>query len=233
METFPNWSIAAVNLPEHADNPVHTVEGGIAAGYDGAVVAGTTVFAYLTRPVAEAWGRDWVVGGGHEVWFRGPVLADEPVVVAGGPAEVVATVGDRLCARLVPGRSSEAPAEPVGERLDPLVVELDDRWSGYAARTGEDLALYAEERLIHPCVWPSLANRVFATQLVDGSWVHTRSRIRHLGPASPGDTVVVESWEIDRFSTRAGERAVVDLRMTVEDRLVCAVEHEAIVRLAN
>ena len=43
---------SAVNLPEHADNPVHTVEGGLAAGYDGAVVAGTTVFAYLTRPVA-------------------------------------------------------------------------------------------------------------------------------------------------------------------------------------
>ena len=48
-----------------------------------------------------------------------------------------------------------------------------------------------------------------------------------------GDTVVVESWEIDRFSTRAGERAVVDMRVTVDDRLVCAVEHEAIVRLAR
>ena len=87
---------------EHADNPVHTVEGGLAAGYDGAVVAGTTVFAYLTRPVAAAWGRAWVVGGGYEVWFRGPVLADERVVVAGGPDEVVASVGDRVCARLCP-----------------------------------------------------------------------------------------------------------------------------------
>lgn len=233
METFPSWSIAAVNLAEHADNPVHTVEGGLAAGYDGAVVAGTTIFAYLTRPVAEAWGRDWVAGGGHEVWFRGPVLADEPVVVAGGPDEVVATVGERLCARLVPERTSEAPTDPTGERLDPLVVELGDRWAGYAMRAGEDLGLYADEGLVHPSVWPTLANRVFATQLVDGAWVHTRSRIRHRGAVSPGDTVVVESWEIDRFSTRAGERAVADMRMTVDDRLVCAVEHEAIVRLAR
>ncbi|MEM8705871.1 MAG: hypothetical protein AAGE98_05395 [Actinomycetota bacterium] len=232
METFPSWSIAAVNLPEHADNPVHTVEGGLAAGYDGAVVAGTTIFAYLTRPVAEAWGRAWLVGGGHEVWFRGPVLADDPVVVAGGPDEVTAMVGERVCARLVPQRLADAPDDPAGDRLDPLVVELDDRWAGYAARAGEDLSLYNDERLVHPSVWPSLANRVFATQLVNGSWVHTRSRIRHLGPAAPGDTVVVESWETDRFSTRAGERAVVDMRMTVGDRLVCAVEHEAIVRLA-
>ena len=230
--SFPDWSIAAVNLPEHADNPVHTVEGGRAAGYDGAVVAGTTVFAYLTRPVAEAWGREWVVGGGHEVWFRGPVLADERVTVAGGPDEVTATVGARLCARLVPERRAEPPHEPMGDRLEPLVVELDDRWTGYAARAGEDLTLYDEMDLVHPVVWPSLANRVFATQLVDGAWVHTRSRIRHLGEVAPGATVVVESWELDRFSTRTGERAVVDMRMTVEGRLVGAVEHEAIVRLS-
>ncbi len=233
METFPSWTIEAVNLPEHADNPVHTVEGGKAAGYDGAVVAGTTIFAYLTRPVAEAWGREWVTGGGHEVWFRGPVLADETVLVGGGPDEVTATVGDRLCARLVPERRSTPPHEPMGDRLEPLVVELGDRWAGYAARAGEDLPLYAAEHLVHPAVWPSLANRVFATQLVDGAWVHTRSRIRHLGAAAPGDTVVVESWELDRFSTRSGERAIVDMRMTVDDRLVCAVEHEAIVRLSN
>lgn len=231
MEPFSSWSIAAVNLPEHADNPVHTVEGGLAAGYAGAVVAGTTVFAYLTRPVAEAWGRDWVVSGGHEVWFRGPVLADEPVVVSGGPDEVTATVGDRVCARLVPERTSVEPEAPSGIRLDPLVVELNDRWVGYAARAGEDLSLYPEGELVHPSVWPSLANRVFATQLVDGAWVHTRSRIRHLGAVGPDATVVVESWEIDRFDTRSGERAVVDMRMTVDDRVVCAVEHEAIVRL--
>lgn len=233
METFPSWSIDAVNLPEHADNPVHTVEGGVAAGYDGAVVAGTTIFAYLTRPVAEAWGRDWVTNGGHEVWFRGPVLADETVVVAGDSSEVTATVGDRVCARLVPERESAAPHDPMGDRLEPLVVELGDRWTGYAARAGEDLALYDDENLVHPAVWPSLANRVFATQLVDGAWVHTRSRIRHLGAAAPGDTVVVESWELDRFSTRSGERALVDIRMTIVDRPVCAVEHEAIVRLTS
>ena len=143
------------------------------------------------------------------------------------------TANARLQSLCVSCGTSEAPAEPTGERLEPLVVELGDRWAGYAMRAGEDLGLYADEGLVHPSVWPTLANRVFATQLVDGAWVHTRSRIRHRGAVAPGDTVVVESWEIDRFSTRSGERAVVDMRMTVDDRLVCAVEHEAIVRLAR
>ena len=100
METFSRWSIAAVNLPEHADNPVHTVEGGLAAG--------TTVPlspAPRCSPISPVRSRqrgdERVVGGGYEVWFRGPVLADERVVVAGGPTRswrrsVIA------CARLVP-----------------------------------------------------------------------------------------------------------------------------------
>lgn len=228
---FPEWSIEARNLPEHADNPVHTVEGGLAAGYAGAVVAGTTIFAYATRPVAEAWGADWVTGGGHEVWFRAPVLADEVVTVRGDANEVVASVEGKACTVLVPERAAEAPGEPQGQRLEPLVEVMTDVWTGYAARCGEGLGLYDDENLVHPVVWPSLGNRVFKLQLVDGPWVHTRSRIRHLGPVRPGDTVVIESWEIDRFATRAGERAVVDMRMTVDDELVVAIEHEAIVRM--
>ena len=232
VDAFPDWSINAVNLLEHSDNPVHTLEGGLAAGYAGAVVAGTTIYAYATRPVAEAWGAGWVTGGGLEVRFRGPVLADELVEVGGDADGVVASVDGRACTVLVPERTAEAPGDPEGVRLEPTVVELGDRWTGYASRCGEDLGLYSAENLVHPVVWPMLGNRVFKLQLVDGAWVHTRSRIRHLAPVRPGDTVVIESWEIDRFSTRAGERAVVDMRMTVDDELVTSVEHEALVRLA-
>ena len=44
------WSVQARNLPEHAANPIHTDEGGRAAGFDAALVAGVTVYAYVTRP---------------------------------------------------------------------------------------------------------------------------------------------------------------------------------------
>ena len=230
--SFPDWSINAVNLEEHSDNPVHTVEGGVAAGFTGAVVAGTTIFAYVTRPVVEAWGADWVTGGGHEVWFRAPVLADALVVVGGDETEVTASVDGRVTAVLVPERVSGAPGDPDGDRLEPLVEVMREQWVGYAGRCGEDLGLYAQENLVHPVVWPSLCNLVFAQQLVDGPWVHTRSRVRHLSAVRPGDTVVIEAWETRRFATRAGERAVVDMRMTVGDELVVTVEHEAIIRLS-
>ena len=235
---LPSWSIGAVNLAEHADNPVHTRDGGVAAGYPGAVVAGTTVYAYLTRPAAEAWGVPWVGGGTAEVRFHAPVIEDdhlEVVPVELGPSrwEIEARTPAGVCATLLVGLApAEPPPAPAGERLEPLVEVLGDRWAGYADRVGEDLDLYSAAAIVHPVVWPSLANRVFATQLVDGAWVHTRSRIRHLGVAAPGDTVVVEGWLVDRFTARSGERAVVDVRISVDGHPVAAIEHEAIVRLA-
>lgn len=233
----PAWSVRAVNLPEHADNPVHTRDGGLAAGFDGALVAGTTVYTYLTRPVVQAWGLDWAAGGRADVRFRSPVLAGALVEVEtaedDGGWMVEARSANRSCATAAVRLRSDRPVDPVGHRLEPLVEVLDSRWTGYAARAGADLDLFAEHDCVHPVVWLALANRVFASQLVDGPWIHTGSVIRHLGTAAPGETVVVESWVVDRFTTRAGTRATVDVRITVDGRPVAAVEHEAIVRLTT
>ncbi len=236
-DEFAPWSIKAINLPEHADNPVHTHEGGLAAGFPGAVVGGTTIYAYMTRPVAMAWGPEWVTGGGADTAFRAPVIEDDLVAVTSDETaeahRIVASVAGRECAWLAPTLTPAEFSSPKGERFEPLVLTLGTEWHDYARRAGDDLALYDEHNIVHPVVWPSLANRVFTTHLVTGPWVHTRSRIAHLGPAHPGDTVVIEVWETDRFQSRSGERAVVDIRFSVDDRPVAAVEHEAIVKLAG
>ncbi len=229
------WSINAVNLPEHGDNPVHTVEGGLAAGFGGAVVAGTTIAAYMTRPVAAAWGVEWLSSGGYDVAFRGPVLADEPLTV--GPEQsvtedrIVARAGERECAWLAPTMNPAPFPSAEGRRLEPSVYELGERWTGYAARAGEDLPLYVTENIVHPVVWITLANRVFVEQMIDGAWVHTRSRVAHRATAAPNEVVIIEACEIDRFETRSGERAVVQMTMSVDGGTVAEVEHEALVRL--
>ena len=44
--------------------------------------------------------------------------------------------------------------------------------------------------------------------------------------------VGIESTIVDRFDTRAGRRAVVDCRVTDEDgRVLCVIEHEALIEL--
>jgi hypothetical protein len=225
-----SWSAAAPNLAEHAD------EGGRAAGYPAAIVAGTTVYALMTHPPAAAWGVDWIGGGGAEVRFRDAVLADEVVecVVTEGDDDtwaVEAIARDVARATTTVWRDAEGWDPRDGEALEPLVTMLDERWSHYGLRSGDDLALYDAEDLVHPAAWPCLANRIFATQLVSGAWIHTRSRIAHLAPVRRDVAAVVHPTVIDRFDTRAGTRAVVDCIITVDDTPVCVVEHEALVEL--
>lgn len=233
------WSVRAVNLPEHARNPIHTDAGAQAAGFRAALVAGVTVYAYLTHVPAACWGRAWIAGGTAEVSFRAPIVDGDPVDCAprmDGDALVVdAVVEDEVRATATFGEpdGTPPPAHRPGEALTPTEVDLVGQWDAYGQRAGDDLAVYAADGIVHPAVWPALANDVFHAQLVEGSWIHTRSLIRHHTVAPVGARALVTATVHDRFETRAGERAVADVTISVDDQPVATLEHEAIVRLTS
>jgi acyl dehydratase len=68
------WSIVARNLPEHATNPIHTDVGAQAAGFERALVAGVTTYAYAVHPLIDRWGAAWVSGGMASLRLRSPVF---------------------------------------------------------------------------------------------------------------------------------------------------------------
>ncbi len=233
------WIVTAVNAPEHAGNRIHTDEGAREQGFPAALVAGVTTYAYLTRPLVDAWGIDWLTHGGGEVRFRAPVLAGDRIQCTPVPTGD----GVRVEARC-PARAPEAlavftavehgdlvPPERDGEQLAAREVKLVDRLGpGYGARVDDDLDVYTRHGIIHPAVWPAIANDVFSADLVRGSWIHTRSRIQHHAIAHDGDLVVVRSTVVERFHRR-GERAVADVRIERDGRPLVTIEHEAIVDL--
>ena len=61
--------------------------------------------------------------------------------------------------------------------------------------------------------------------------MHTRSKISHHGLIQIGSVATVESRVINRFETRTGNRAVVDVSISVDGEKVVGVEHEAIISL--
>ena len=239
------WSVRARNLPEHADNPIHTDEGGRAAGFNAALVAGVTVHAYMVRPVVEAWGEGWLATGSSTVEFLAPVEAGDlvdcvPEPVDNGSVEVRALVAGDLRARLVtrpPGDvhvvGTDWSDRPLSERLPDHVEPLVDRWANYGERAGADLSLCADAAVVHPSVWPALANGVITRHLVEGPWIHTGSRIVHHAAVPVGVSALVEATVIDRFNTRSGSRAVVDVRISVDGLPVVTIEHEALVSLRS
>jgi len=232
------WSITAQNLPEHARNPIHTDAGAHAAGFPRALVAGVTTYAYLTHPVVAAWGLDWVANGGGEVRFRRPVFDADVVrceVRPDGEAAVVEAVTDeaeqpRAVFRAVRAGGVVAALRD-GEALPAKRVELRGEWgSDYGARAGDPFDLYQQHGVVHPAVWPALANHLVHTEVARGSWVHTRSIVRHHGLAPAGATAEVRGTVVRRFQAH-GERAVLDVHITIDGQVVASLEHEAIVAL--
>ena len=112
------------------------------------------------------------------------------------------------------------------EQLAGLLAEVTDR-----LRAGDDLPLYLERGLVHPAVWPAIANQVMRADLVPGSWIHTRSIIRHHGRATAGATADVHATVIDRFTKPTGERAIIDVLIEIGGEVVATLEHEAIIAL--
>ncbi|MDW3215128.1 MAG: MaoC family dehydratase [Ilumatobacteraceae bacterium] len=239
------WVVRARNLPEHADNPIHTDAGARAEGFPSALVAGVTTYAYLTRPLAAAWGIDWLSRGGGEVRFRAPVFADAEVQCVPTPADSGddgAVLVEAVCpdqernprATFAAVRDSGAPpAMRAGEALASRRFTLGHEFAAdYAERAGDDLGIYRELRIVHPVTWLQIGNRVFSTDLVDGAWIHTRSVVRHHAPGPLGATVDVHATVVDRFE-RGGTRAVVDILVEHDGRPIVTLEHEAIVDLST
>lgn len=232
------WQVTARNLPEHARNAIHTDAGAQAAGFPRALVAGVTTYAYLTHPVAAAWGLPWVASGGGEVRFRRPVFDGDAVrcaVLLDGSAAEVSAVTDepeqpRAVFRAVQAAS---PLEPMraGEPLPLVQLVLDGEWgSQYGARAGDPFDLYERHGVVHPAVWPALANQVVHQHVARGSWIHMRSIVRHHALARAGATAEVRAAVVRRFDAH-GERAVLDVHVVVDGTVVASLEHEAIVAL--
>ncbi len=236
------WTVTARNLPQHARNPIHTDAGAQAAGFPRALVAGVTTYAYLTHPIVAAWGEDWLAGGGGELRLRRPVFdADavtcRPAADEHDPRAVVVEAlttepEPRATFRAVPAGGPPPPMRD-GEALRPRQIVLDAEYgSDYGWNAGDDLAVYRERGIVHPAVWPAVANAVVHADVARGSWIHLRSIIRHHAVAPAGVTADVHAVVVRRYQ-RGGERAVLDVRIEVGGRPVATLEHEAIVDLST
>jgi len=118
-----------------------------------------------------------------------------------------------------------------GEPLPELHIALDGEWgSDYGWRAGDDLTLCTEHGVVHPAVWPALANHVVHAHVARGSWIHTRSIVRHHALATAGAMAVVRSTVVRRFEAH-GERAVLDVVVEIDGVAVASLEHEAIIAL--
>lgn len=233
------YTVVARNLPEHAGNAIHTDAGAVRAGFPAALVAGVTTYAYLTHPVVVAWGRDWLRDGTARVRFRAPVFAGDRITCAPRPSgdglavDAVDLAGGPPRAVLEAALGAPAPPPPPdGEPVPTVRLRLEGEYGpGYGRRAGDGLDLYERAGIVHPAVWPALANHVVHRYVAQGAWIHLGSAIAHHGLALEGAVAEVRSVVTERFERKERQHAVLDVRIVVDGTLVASLAHEAIVRL--
>jgi acyl dehydratase len=82
-DLLPEYCVKAVNTSTDSDNKIHDDATARAYGFAGGLVPGVTVYAYLTEPLAAAFGIGWLQRGTASVKFVKPVLDGEEVRVVG------------------------------------------------------------------------------------------------------------------------------------------------------
>ena len=170
--------------------------------------------------------------------FRRPVFADDPVrctpvVAADGSCRIEATTDqpEQPRAVLVAVKQGGPALMRKGDVLPSRRVALTGEWGAdYGLRADDDLDVFARLGVVHPAVWPALANAVVHADVARGSWIHTRSIVRHHAVAQAGSIADVHAVVVRRYESH-GERAVLDVQIEVDGALVASLEHEAIVSL--
>jgi acyl dehydratase len=133
-----------------------------------------------------------------------------------------------------------AATAPIGVTLPPVVMAADAAATGQYLEAIEDSnPLFREGSpfggpLVHPGWYPGVANRVLSGNFILNAWIHTRSEIRHLGPALVGGSYHAYGEITSAFEKRGHEYVVADVLITDgADTPVARVTHTAIVVVAR
>jgi acyl dehydratase len=214
MTALQPYSVHAYNLAKNSENKMHDDSVAQRFGFQGGLVPGVDVFAYMTHMPVAKWGRAFVERGLMDGRFFKPVYDGEMAVVtaeetAGGLAIRVESGGE-LCAsghasmpadppaislsdfQSVAVAGKTAPADSttyaVGKWLAVPPFILGVRGSDdYLRDVRETNPLYAGEGIVHTGMLLRMMNWALMENAILGPWIHVGSTIRYLTTAAVTD----------------------------------------------
>jgi acyl dehydratase len=250
------YGVVAFNTATASTNKIHDDEVARQFGFRGGLVPGVDVYAYLTHPPVEAWGRDWLERGTMQARFVHPVYD--------GDAVEVAVVGERTielrdgtghpCANATASFPESRPEPPalvdwpmIGQRGDPPAASpeelvpgttfgLDphtfraDRAGEYLDEVRETLPIYRDEGIAHPAWILRDANYVLSANVRLGPWIHVESKVQHHGVVHDGEAVSARAIVTDERERKGHRFVTLDVLHLADDRPVARTTHTAIYR---
>lgn len=132
-----------------------------------------------------------------------------------------------------------ASTAPLGQPLPPVEIDTSAAaMSQYLANIDDANPLFHEgngnEPLLHPGMYPNIANQVLSRNFILNVWIHTRSEIRHLALPRAGGAYRAYGQLVDAFEKRGHEYVTADVLICDgHDQPVARMRHTAIVVVAK
>jgi acyl dehydratase len=215
-----NYRVQAYNTAKLSENKMHDDAVAQRFGFNGGLVPGVDVMAYMIHSPVAKWGRAFLERGLIEARFVKPVYDGESAEVAGVESEGVLTLTvesrGQLCATGSASLPSSAPRlsladfpethevterKPVDAasfRLGKWLGTVPRAWAGEAAQqylkdVREGDPIYAREGLGHPGLVQRMMNRVLVDNAILGPWIHVGSRMQLLHAINSGDELTARA----------------------------------------
>ena len=203
-ETLPEYRVKVSNTSSTSENLIHSDETARRYGFAGALVPGVTLYAYVTRPIVEAFGPAWLARGTANVKLVKPVHEGEELTVTGSIGErdvsgVTATVtgrtgsGECVVASVTLPAGSPTPVNPALYPAAPLPAERPPVSRDHLAKLE---VLGAPEALYDEACAAEYVERVSDTLPVyqgAAAWVHPAFFLQQANRALR-DNVRVSPW---------------------------------------
>jgi acyl dehydratase len=255
MTTALRHSVAAYNISVASENKIHDDAVAKQFGFEGGLVPGVEVYAYMTALPVRYFGIDWLHSGDAECRFQKPVYDGRQAIVSGeidanGGLSLTLTMDDIICAT---GKASLPPAAappPVTQiATAPLPAEDDrpdaspesltpgrvlgtyetgisnDEHAAYLLDIREPLELYAAKRITHPGLIMRLANRALRQNVRLGPWIHVGSTIRNHALAHYGDRLAARAIVTAEYEHKGHRFVELDVLVTANDQTSIARIH--------
>ena len=251
------YRVRAHNPDTASENRIHSDDVARDYGFRGGLVPGVIVHAYMTRPVVDRWGLDWLERGTMAVRLHKPVYEGDDIEVetnttAAGLDLAVRTPQNETAAKGTatlldsapsydlddyprgPLPDDRPPASPdslaKGTQLGTFEAGFRaDRAHEYLDMINDDCALYRREGVAHPGWLLLTANYILGSNVKLGPWIHVETEAQHLGLVRDGDRVATRGHVADCFERKGHKLVELDLLWVVNDeRPVMHARHTAI-----
>jgi acyl dehydratase len=218
--TIEPYRVTAYNTAKQSENKMHDDTVAKRFGFNGGLVPGVDVMAYMMHLPVAKWGRAFLERGLIEARFVKPVYDGEIADVAGresgGVMSIEVNSRGQLCATGTASLPASTPSLSISEFLEAAAVTerkpvnatsyepgkwlgtVPRTWAGDAAQeyltdVRETDPIYAREGLGHPGLIQRVMNRVLVDNAILGPWIHVGSRMQLLSAARAGDEITARA----------------------------------------